>query len=665
MNKTLKKTLSIILTILMIVTIIPLAFAAGDGVPLTIDVTDKSSEYINSINYDEDGIIVTGTTSGSLNVYKACDLTLNNVTVSFLDIFTNDNSVINIAFEGTNEVAGSVSLYKEHLVFEGSDDATFKASRFYNGGNSDSTVTLNGGNMVLETVSESESTIKCGNFIINDGTVTVSNDSFYVISSSVKLNGGTLNVISTSSNKEAINRDVEIAKGALLTVSATHKVFDTYYNITPVNEAEENLSIFARFDKDSDFAPVSDIKAALEGKTYAEIKVDAHEHDLDNSGKCACGYSCTHESITDGVCDVCGESCESCEHMLVLDGDIKTPVTCSTCGSTIYESDSRWAEDIYENHFEGAVAKFKGYGEGFQDKIVAYYVVNPSDGEEYKLSFDWAINQGFTEYGGFALHLYHNDNAVILRDFTQSANPYESVLSEEYWYTADGEYQVFKFVFEKLYAGRWADGGRKAFLSNIKNEIVTECDKGNHEFINYVKSAEASCGVNAMETAKCENCEVTDTREIEGSALTHSFTKYEEVEAPKCGVVGKEVAECDNGCDATDEKDIPALEHDIVIDEAVAPTCTETGLTEGSHCTRCEDATVAQEVIPDLGGHIDADGDYLCDNDCGHEFDNPTDTACDHLCHKDGILGFFWKIINFFSKLFKINPTCECGVAHY
>ncbi len=38
---------------------------------------------------------------------------------------------------------------------------------------------------------------------------------------------------------------------------------------------------------------------------------------------------------------------------------------------------------------------------------------------------------------------------------------------------------------------------------------------------------------------------------------------------------------------------------------------------------------------------------------------------CDHICHQNGILGFFWKIVNFFSKLFGSNPVCECGIAHY
>ena len=40
--------------------------------------------------------------------------------------------------------------------------------------------------------------------------------------------------------------------------------------------------------------------------------------------------------------------------------------------------------------------------------------------------------------------------------------------------------------------------------------------------------------------------------------------------------------------------------HNMVIDAAVAPTCTETGLTEGSHCSECE-YTVAQEIVAALG----------------------------------------------------------------
>ncbi len=46
------------------------------------------------------------------------------------------------------------------------------------------------------------------------------------------------------------------------------------------------------------------------------------------------------------------------------------------------------------------------------------------------------------------------------------------------------------------------------------------------------------------------------------------------------------------------------------------------------------------------------------------EPDDPSEN-CDHLCHKSGILGFFWKIIRLIQKLFGMSPVCECGKAHY
>ena len=42
-------------------------------------------------------------------------------------------------------------------------------------------------------------------------------------------------------------------------------------------------------------------------------------------------------------------------------------------------------------------------------------------------------------------------------------------------------------------------------------------------------------------------------------------------------------------------------DHTAVVDKAVAATCTETGLTEGSHCSVCNEVLVAQTVVDALG----------------------------------------------------------------
>ncbi|MBE6529135.1 MAG: leucine-rich repeat domain-containing protein [Ruminococcaceae bacterium] len=50
------------------------------------------------------------------------------------------------------------------------------------------------------------------------------------------------------------------------------------------------------------------------------------------------------------------------------------------------------------------------------------------------------------------------------------------------------------------------------------------------------------------------------------------------------------------------------VEHVEVIDPAIAPTCTETGLTEGVHCSVCGSVLLKQQVIPANGHHY---GDWI------------------------------------------------------
>ena len=102
------------------------------------------------------------------------------------------------------------------------------------------------------------------------------------------------------------------------------------------------------------------------------------------------------------------------------------------------------------------------------------------------------------------------------------------------------------------------------------------------------------------EGSHCSRCDVILTVQQEIPALGHSWGEYVQTIAPGCTTAGEETSTCSR-CQATQTRSVDALGHSPVTDPAVPATCTETGLTEGSHCSRCNTILTVQETVPALG----------------------------------------------------------------
>ena len=143
---------------------------------------------------------------------------------------------------------------------------------------------------------------------------------------------------------------------------------------------------------------------------------------------------------------------------------------------------------------------------------------------------------------------------------------------------------------------------------DICGKVLTECADSDDEDLSC-----DLCGKNLCEhptkeaiAGKDPTCTETGLTAGEKCTVCGSFT-IEQTEIAELGHTGG-TATCTEKavCTRCEKEYGDVLAHTEVIDAALAATCTDTGLTEGKHCSACNTVLVAQEVVPAKGHNYNA-----------------------------------------------------------
>ncbi len=142
-------------------------------------------------------------------------------------------------------------------------------------------------------------------------------------------------------------------------------------------------------------------------------------------------------------------------------------------------------------------------------------------------------------------------------------------------------------------------GGVKTYTCTLCGQTKTEAVSATgHTVVVDAEVAPTCTETGLKEGSHCSVCNVILIAQTVIPASGHSYTS--KVTAPTCTNKGYTTYTCSN-CDDSYTESIPATGHTEVAIPAVAATCTETGLTEGKHCSVCGEVLTAQKVVPATG----------------------------------------------------------------
>ena len=179
----------------------------------------------------------------------------------------------------------------------------------------------------------------------------------------------------------------------------------------------------------------------------------------------------------------------------------------------------------------------------------------------------------------------------------------ESQLKDQSFYTG------YNFNFDSVW--EWDNTG--AYPYAILQRVGLPLSVCNHSYV--LTNSTATCTEAGTATYTCTKCGDSYTEEAPAKGHTEVIDAAVEATCTETGLTeGKHCSVCNEVLVA--QTVVPAKGHTEVIDAAVEATCTETGLTEGKHCSVCNEVLVAQTVVDKLPHDFGNNLEY-CANGCG------------------------------------------------
>lgn len=127
----------------------------------------------------------------------------------------------------------------------------------------------------------------------------------------------------------------------------------------------------------------------------------------------------------------------------------------------------------------------------------------------------------------------------------------------------------------------------------------------------------ATCTEDGEWLIYCLYCNTQYTTEII-PATGHEWGDKKQIREAGCVTTGEVQYTCQN-CNEVKTETTPAKGHTIVTDKGVTPTCTQSGLTEGKHCSVCNEVLRKQKKLAPKKHHA------------------VTDKAVEATCSKEGL----------------------------